>query len=176
MEPNPWPPSNAKLFVRSDAFGRLVLEVVDGLARRYPHMDFTDAAAQLFAWFDAKVSKNRRFINSRRFPTLSSFKAYLRQSAFNAGRLAARQRQQQAQIESLPPDEPIAVQRLSSEQRAMLQDQADKLPEPHKSVFERKFFDEDDCSMIASILGRTEKEVHKLYEEAVDLLVDCWRS
>lgn len=175
MNPMSWPPPNAKEFVRSEAFGQLVLEAVDGLARRYPQMDFTDAAAHLFSWFDAKTSKNRRFINSRRFPTISSFKAYLRQSAFNAGRLAARERQLHARIESLSADEPIASGQLSAEQLATLQDQAEKLPEPHKSIFERKFFDEEDCSIIASILGKTEREIHRLYEEAIDLLVDCWR-
>lgn len=175
MDQGDWPPPNARAFVRSEDFGRLVLETVGALAGRYPQMDFSDAAAHIFAWFDGKTSKNRRFINSRRFPTLSSFKAYVRQSAFNAGRLAARQRQQRARIESLPPDEPIAAGQLSAEQRALLQDQADKLPEPHKSVFERKFFDEEDCAMIASILGKTEREIHRLYEEAIDLLIDCWR-
>jgi hypothetical protein len=169
--PEEWPPTGGKDFIRSDEFGRMLLKVVSDLSARYPQIDFTDAVAHVFAWFDRKLSKNRRYINSRRFANKSSFLAYLRQSVWNAGRIAARQRQRSQQVEALPADRPIVADKISQEELDTLLSKVESLPEPHKSVFERRFFEEDSSQWIASCTGRTEEEVESLYTEAIDLLI-----
>ena len=79
-----WPPDNGKEFIRDDEFGEIVLTWCEQLGQRYPQMDFSDAASQVFSWFDRKLSKNRRFINASRFRTRSAFVAYVRQCVWNA--------------------------------------------------------------------------------------------
>lgn len=168
-----WPPSNGANFIRSESFGQLLVELSCQYADRYPTMDFTDAVSHVFAWFDGKLAKNRRFINSRRFPTFSAFKSYVRQSLWNAALLAQRKRQRREEIEALPVDANAVRATLESPQELdRLLDLVEALPEPHKTVFERYFLDEEDPSYLASILGKTEDEIHRLYEEAVDMLDD----
>lgn len=48
----------------------------------------------------------------------------------------------------------------------------ESLPEPYKTVFHYAFFDEEDISMVASILDLTEGMVISLYEDAVDMLAE----
>lgn len=172
MSVESWPPQDGKQFVHSDGFGALLLDVVSNLSDKYPKIDFTDATAIVFAWFDGKLAKNRRFINSRRFPTLSAFRAYVKQSVWNAGRLTERQRSRRSSVEAVSVDDSIAVVSLTAEERTALLDQADRLPYPHKDVFERAFFNEEDLSFIASVLGKSEDEIHQLYEEAIDMLME----
>lgn len=165
-----WPPEDGREFIRSDAFGELLVSVTIRLATHYPKMDFSDAVAMVFVWFDGKLSENRRFINSRRFPTYSAFNAYLRQAVWNAARLTMRQRRQLEAIESGPIDEAIPSTELGPEERVRLIEMVDGLTEPHKTVFYRYFFEEEDLAMIASILNLPEGKVHQVYEEAVDIL------
>ncbi len=165
-----WPPENGKTFIRSSVFGVMIVELTHQLARRYPKMDFTDAVAQVFAWFDLKLSENRRFINARRFPTIGAFRAYLRQCLWNSARLAMRKRHRRETIEALPADQPIISTEMRAEDRVQLLEMVDGLPEPHKTVFHKFFFDEEDLAMIASILDLTEEQAQRIYEEAVDML------
>lgn len=166
-----WPPNNGAKFIRSESFGQLLVELSCQYADRYPSMDFSDAVSHVFAWFDGKLAKNRRFINSRRFPTLSAFKSYLRQSLWTAALLAQRKRQRREEIEALPVDANAVLAKLESSQELdCLLDLVEALPEPHKTVFERFFFDEEDPSHLTSVLGKTDDEIHRLYEEAVDML------
>ena len=165
-----WPPENGRDFVRSDDFGRMIVALTRDLAARYPTMDFTDAVAHVFMWFDGKLSMNRRFINPRRFPTQQSFQAYLRQAVWNAARLAERTRKRRQDIEALPINRPIVSAPMGPESRVQLLEMVEGLSEPHKTVFYKLFFDEEDVAMIASILGFTEEHVHRLFEEAVDML------
>ena len=58
----------------------------------------------------------------------------------------------------------------SSQELDHLLDLVAALPEPHKTVFERFFFDEEDPGYLASTLGKSEDEIHRFYEEAVDML------
>jgi RNA polymerase sigma factor (sigma-70 family) len=168
---DPWPPIDGVKFIRSEAFGELLIELSKQFGRRYPGMDFSDAISHVFAWFDRKLSKNRRFINSRRFPTYNAFRAYLKQSLWNAGLLAQRQRQRREEIEALPFDSKAVVAKIENPQELdRLLDLVENLSEPHKTVFERYFFDEEDPSHLASILDKTEEEIHRIYEEAVDML------
>lgn len=166
-----WPPSDGKKFIRSDAFGELLILLVNQLTKRYPKMDFTDAVAQVFAWFDRKLSRNRRFINRRRFPSVNGFMAYLKQSLWNAARLSERERRRREYIEALVVEQQIVPQKASAEDIATLAEMVETLPEPNKTVFHRVFFDEEDLSMIASALDLTEQIVFKLYEDALDMLV-----
>ncbi len=168
--PAKWPPKDGKKFIRSEGFGLMLVELTTDLASRYPRLDFSDAVAHVFAWFDRKLSKNRRFINTRRFPTVAAFKAYLRQAVWNAARLAMRQRRQREAIEALPIDQPIVSKEMRPDDRLQLIEMVEGLPEPHKTVFHKFFFDEENLAMIASILNLTEARVEQLYEEAVDML------
>lgn len=171
-----WPPSDGKQFIRSDAFGEMLISLVCQLALRYPRMDFTDAVAQVFAWFDRKLSRNRSFINKRRFPSVNAFIAYLTQSLFNAARLTERERRIHEHIELLAVERQIVPQKATPEDLAILDEIVEALPEPHKTVFRRLFFDEEDMSMTASILNMTEAMIIRLYEEAIDMLEELISS
>ena len=85
--------------------------------------------------------------------------------------MAQRKRQRREEIEALPVDTNAVLAATESPRDLdRLLDLVEGLPEPHKTVFERYFFNEEDPDVIASILGLTEDEVHRLYEEAVDML------
>jgi hypothetical protein len=166
----PWPPKDGKAFIRSDVFGRMLLESVYTLAMRHVGLDFSDAVAQVFIWFDQKLSRNRRFINERRFPTSDSFKAYLRQAVYNAGLLAERKRLREGIVEELSDRLPIASTAMGPDQRVELLDAIDSLPEPHKTVFYRLAVEHEDTSMVASIEGLPEDRIVQLFEEALDMV------
>ena len=53
-----WPPDDGRRLIRSEYFGELLVGLVGQLSVRYPHMDFTDAVAQVFAWLDAKLARD----------------------------------------------------------------------------------------------------------------------
>jgi hypothetical protein len=170
MESRQWPPEDGKEFIRSEAFGALLVDLTSRMAAHYPAMDFTDAVAQVFVWFDRKLSVNRRFINSRRFPTLGAFKAYLRQAVWNAARLTMRERRRRQAVEVLPLDRAVLPAAKTADERVRVLELVEALPEPHKTIFYRIFFDEEDLPMIASIHNLTEARVEQLFEEAVDML------
>src|SRR5580704_6506989 len=109
-----WPPADGREFVKSDDFGAIVVHEAVKYAERYPKLDFTDGAAQVFTWFSHKLAKNRRFINKRRFPTADSFIAYIRHAIWNASRMSERTRQRRQQIAALPVERPIAAEHLSA--------------------------------------------------------------
>jgi hypothetical protein len=167
-----WPPQDGKEFIRSNEFGKILISLVRQFTYRYPQMDFTDAVAHVFTWFDKKLSINRRFINSRRFPTVAAFRAYVRQSIWNAALITQRERQRHKQIEAPSGRQALIVRVIDPEERAMALEAVESLPEPHKTVFNSFFFDEQDLCMLASIIDRTEAEIHQLYVEAVDMLRD----
>jgi DNA-directed RNA polymerase specialized sigma24 family protein len=133
-------------------------------------MDFSDAVSHVFAWFDGKLAKNRRFINSRRYPTFGAFKAYLRQSLWNAAILAQRKRRRREEIET-PSIDPNALAKMDSQMEIdILLDLVNDLPEPHKTVLERIFFDEGDPNNIAGALDMSIDDLYRYYEEAIDML------
>ena len=167
-----WPPENGLSFIRSNEFGNIVLAWCNELTERYPKKDFTDAASHVFDWFDRKLKKNRRFINSRRFHTKHAFVAYIRQCVWNAARLAERQRKRRDEILALPVDEPIADSDLSLEQIDELLDAISQLPLPHKDILEKMIFDEYKVEMLAKIYNVSESQVQEWYEEAIDMLSD----
>jgi hypothetical protein len=165
-----WPPEDGREFIRSNAFGEMLLELASTLAAREKSLDFSDAVAQVFVWFDRTLSRNRRFINERRFPSRDSFKAYLKQALYNAGLLAERRRRREGFIEELSDDLPIASTAMGPEQRVEFLDLLDSLPEPHKTIFYRLAFENEDPALVASIHDLSEEEVYRLYEEAVDMV------
>lgn len=166
----PWPPPNGIDFVRSNAFGRLLVDIVSDHTRRYPRLDFSDAVAVVFDWFDRKLKQNRRFINARRFPSLRSFQAYLRQAVWNAALQAEKKRQRREQVVPLPIDRFSSPGRVDPAKLDKILESVDALPEPHKTVFHRFFLDEDDPALIAGSLGLSEEEFWAAYEEAIDML------
>jgi hypothetical protein len=165
-----WPPVNGKEYIKSEAFGRLLVRLTTELAQHYSYMDFTDAVAMVFAWFDQKLKTNRRFINKRRFSSEKAFIAYLKQAIWNAARLTERQRIREHQVNALSADQVLLYEEASPEELSKLHEIVEKLPDPHKTVFQRFFFEEDDPVMIASILDMSESQVHSLFEEATDML------
>ena len=52
----------------------------------------------------------------------------------------------------------------------------DQLEEPHKTIFNRYFFDEDPLYLIAGAMDMDEEEAQKIYEEAVDQLMTLARK
>ena len=167
-----WPPSEGKTFIRGAEFGAELINLTREYERRYPGMDFTDAVARVFAWFDGKLGKNRRFINRVRFPTRSAFRSYLRSAIWNAALMAKRDRQRFNSIDALPVDLPVASWGSDPEERLGLRELVERLPEPHRSVFEHYLLDDKDASGISAKLGRTEEEIVRIYEEAVDLVAE----
>jgi len=165
-----WPPEDGKDFIRSDLFGRMLVGLTQRLAASHSNLDFSDAVAQVFVWFDRKLSKNRRFINQRRFPSLESFRAYLGQSIVNAALLSERRRRREGEVVELSADLPIASTALGPEQRVELLDMVETLPEPQKTILFKLAVDNEDSAMVAGILDLSEDEVIQLFEEAVDKL------
>src|SRR5262245_10654451 len=100
-----WPPSGGLEFARSREFGELLIETGNQLAKKYPRIDFTDAVAHVDQWLDGRLVKEPDFLNLARFPTLSAFRAYVKQAVWNAGRIAARKRKRNEPLEALPVNE-----------------------------------------------------------------------
>jgi hypothetical protein len=168
--PMAWPPAHGPRFIRGDAFGRLLLQVVEQLVRKYPGRDFTDGAAQVFAWFDAKLKQNRRFINGQRFPTESAFRAYLRQAVWNTSRQAERSRRKGGAVQALPSDQKLASSAPGPQQLAALRESVAALAEPFKRVLELLFFEGKELDWIADSLHKTRRQIAQLYDEAIDRL------
>ena len=168
--PTPWPPAHGPRFIRGDAFGHMLLEVVEQLVRKYPGRDFTDGAAQVFAWFDAKLKQNRRFINGQRFPTESAFRAYLRQAVWNTSRQAERRRRKGGTVQALPSDQKLASSAPGPQQLAALRESVAALAEPFKGVLEWFFFEGKELDWIANSLHKTRRQIAQLYDEAIDRL------
>ena len=139
-EAEAWPPPNGTRFIRGEAFGRLLLGVVAELAAKYPANDFTDGAAQVFAWFDGKLKQNRRFINGRRFPTEAAFRAYLRQAVWNAARMAERRRRKGKEVQALPAGRSLVSSAPGPEQLAALHESVQALEPRYRDILELLFF------------------------------------
>jgi DNA-directed RNA polymerase specialized sigma24 family protein len=135
-------------------------------------MDFTDAVANVFAWFDGKLSVDPGFISVVKFPTHGSFLAYLRQATWNAARLTERERKRHQHIESLPDGPGIIVRQVQPEELSLLLEAVDSLDEPHKTIFHRYFVDEENLDMLASTYGLSEQQIYDIYTEAVDILAE----
>ena len=163
-----WPPVVGGKYVRSEAFGQALLDIARRLAEKYSHMDFTDAVAQVFEWFDRRLQRESDFLNADRFPTSNAFRAYLRQSLWNAARAAERKRSNRRRIEALSAERPMTSGDLAPEERDQLLDLVEQLCEPHKSIFMKVFFEETETQEVASIFDRTQEEVHQIFVEAVD--------
>ena len=66
LHENPWPPTDGRVYITSDAFGLLLLELVEWFVERYIHMDFSTALARhVFVWFDGKLAKDPNFLEPR---------------------------------------------------------------------------------------------------------------
>lgn len=75
-------------YVKSHAFGALVLEEAESLTREQG-TDFTEAVARTFMWFDKRVARESDFIAAR-FPTRANLKAYVRKALVNENRRTLR--------------------------------------------------------------------------------------
>lgn len=180
-----WPPVDAPLYIRSDAFARLVISLVEDLASKYSEMDFSDAVASLFTWLDTKLETERDFINVIRFPSERAFVAYLRQAAWNVGRVAARQRRQEGLISELPSEfEPVSPD-ASPEVLAMIQECKERLPHLQRRTYELWVQEDipeeyhcDRLPYVTSIMQAhnesfTEQDILELYAKACDALYLC---
>jgi len=172
-----WPPSDGRQYVKSDQFGSILVEEAISLIQLYPELEFTDSVATVFVWFSRRLNRNASFINKRRFPTSSFFRAYLRQSLFNAARRAQRERKRGQELSAAAVDEPIVdTPKLGIEDKERLLELLEQLEEPLKSVFESIFFEETDISLVASRLDLEEFEVAELFGQALDELNRLSRS
>jgi DNA-directed RNA polymerase specialized sigma24 family protein len=163
-----WPPTDGGQYIRSEPFGHALLDIARRLAEKYRHMDFTDAVAQVFEWFEQRLNREPDFLSTGRFPTANAFRAYLRQALWNAARAAERKRSNRRRIEALAAEQPITSGELAIDERDQLLDLVEQLHEPHKSIFTKIFFDETEPQAVASIFDRTEEDVIRIYVEAVD--------
>jgi len=166
----PWPPEDGPSFVRSDRFGTLVIEIARSLTERYRTMDFTDAAARVFAWFDQRLAADRDFISEARFPSLSSFRAYVRQAIWNDARRAARAERSRQRAELRHRQQATEKRAVLPEEAGALAEQLDRLPEPHRSVTTGLLLTGQEVGDVAGALGLSITEVQQIYEAAIDML------
>ncbi len=177
MTENQWPPKDGRSYVHSEDFGELVVHELNRLLETHPRLDLADAAAIVFQWFNSKLNANRNFISRRKFPSMSSFRAYVRQMLYNAGMYAIRLRSKDRDLSEVPESEAIVDSPTASLQRKEeLLTLVEKLEEPHKTIFSRFFFDEEDLYLIATAMDITEENAHAIYEEAVDRIRDAARK
>ena len=174
MTEHEWPPKDGKRFIRSLEFGNIVLEWCGKLTKRFPTMDFTDAASHVFYWFDNKLKKNRRFINGRRFKSRRMFISYVRQCVWNASLQAQRQRKRFNKIEALSSDDRIVdVGKDDWLLFEKLEACINKLAAIEKSVIERVIFEDFTFDELSAILDKPFVEVHEIYISAIDKIADC---
>jgi hypothetical protein len=166
-----WPPIDGQRFIRSDDFGGRLLALAQRLARHFPDGDFAYGAAQVFAWFDRTLKRNRRFINARRFRTRARFDAYVHAMLKNAARLAHRREEHAPYLEEMPAAPPIAAGGPPPEVAADLRERIAALPPlPRRVLWLLLFEEESDVVSVARELGIPVRRVRRLFEKALDLL------
>ena len=165
-----WPPKDGASFVRSGDFGSLVVKIAKSLTEQYRSMDFTNAVARLFVWFDDKLKIEGDFINASRFPSLSSFRAYIRKAIWNDARRTARSEANRHVAERRHGTRSPTKETKSAENAGMLSELIDQLPEPHCSITRGLLLAADDVASLAQTLGISESDVQQLYEESIDML------
>lgn len=164
-----WPPDDGRQFIKGDAFALMLLDLAQQYSRRIPHMDFSDAVAHAFLWFDQRLDKEPDFISAQRFATRGAFRRYVGQIILNSGRLAQRQMSRAQRL-----DEVEFLARpaggLSPEERATVHEAVEKLEEPYRSIIERYFLGDEDLAMVVSALGYPAADAQALFIEALDRL------
>ena len=165
-----WPPADGKNYIRSDEFGNLVLEIAVHLMERYPTLDFSNAVARVFVWFDAKLHADSRFISADRFRSRFAFRAYVRQSLWNDARRTARDQRTRRELQAADELERMAAKELGPEDAATLHDEVRRLPLPHLMIVEWLVFESAEVAFVAEALSLSEEEVTSLFEEALEIL------
>jgi hypothetical protein len=174
-----WPPARADEYFRGEAFGRLMLEVVQFLTKRYSRIDFTDAVATAFVWFARRGEQDSGFLRSGKFPNPNAFRAYVRQSLWNAARAAARNRLARQKLQSPVQGTELVSPDLSPLWLAAFHECRDRLPDPFRRVFDL-MQDEDDPpgglsrdQWAATILDWDAERVDRAYKEACHRIRQC---
>ncbi len=142
-------------------------------------MDFTDAVALVFAWFDDKVrKKDVDFINAERFPSRSAFVAYIRHAIWNAARLSERQQARRGSIELSSLDDSVLTQLQNSEvaspspeEHLILAELVDELEEPHRTIIREIVFSRTPLFELSEILRLSVRRLGKALDEAIDILM-----
>jgi hypothetical protein len=144
-------------------------------------MDFTDAVATAFVWFERRGEADNAFLRSGRFPTISAFRAYVRQALWNAARAAERNRKARKEL-SPPADESEFVSPgISPVWLAAFHECRDRLPEPYRRVFELMQDDDDPPGGLtrdtwaASVLGADADWIDHVYGEACSRIRQCMK-
>jgi hypothetical protein len=168
----PWPPSDARAFVQSETFGKLLLELVDLVGSRYTKMNFADAVAHVFVWIDGKLDRDPKFLSSERFRSATAFLAYLRQAVWNAARLTEREQERyERRLEPLDLDRQVPDGDDTPEQAAVLAERLASLPGQQGSVLTRLIRDVDvTTESLASEMNVSVEQINRWFEEAVDAL------
>lgn len=174
-----WPPERADEYFQNDTFGNLMLEIVQHLTEKYRHIDFTDAVATAFVWFERRGREDPDFLRAGKFPTIGAFRAYVRQSLWNSARAAERNRR--AHKELNPPDDgaELVSAEVSPLWLAAFHECCDHLPEPFRSVFDL-MQDEDDPpgglsrdKWAAAVLDMNVDQFDHAYGEACNRIRKC---
>ncbi|MCZ6835796.1 MAG: hypothetical protein O7G85_08485 [Planctomycetota bacterium] len=159
------------MYIQSDDFGNLILELSAYLTRSYPSIDFTNAVARVFVWFDAKLRAEPGFISQMRFPTPSAFRAYVRQSIWNDGRRTERDERARPSHQRLDAAREATSRDPEPSSVAMAREQLRRLPLPHLMIVERIVFEDSDPAELAEELALTREEVTSLLEEGLELMI-----
>lgn len=161
----PWPPEAG--FLASDLFGRTLISLAECMAREYPGLDFSDAVALVFDWFDRKAVGEPDFLDHPRFEDALKFIAYLQRSLLNAARQAYRKRRRDERIRAQAVDESPANWQPSSD-FIRLWDYLDRLPWLHREVLEDLLFHGRSLEDVAAARPQTRREIDVIFREAVD--------
>ena len=178
-----WPPDDGHSFIRSEEFASHLLRLVERMVVKYPSMDFSDGVAHVFAWFDAKLSQDKDFINNERFKTNSRFWSYTRQAVWNSALHAQRQRRQRKRLEPLRVEElqNWKDSHMGPMNEALFEERVEQLsnqlPGDLKEIFLRVVLEDDllenegELAVLLSRLGLGDaEELGAKFEEALDII------
>ena len=174
-----WPPYRADEYFRSERFGEVTISIVRMLTQKYPAIDFSDAVATTFVWFERTGNENPDFLRSGRFPTEAAFRAYVRQALWNAARAAARSRASRKELVDPGDGSHLVSPEVSPAWLAAFHECRDRLPPGLQRILEFMHDENDPPNGLsrdewaASVLGCTSDEVDRGYMRACDLIRIC---
>jgi hypothetical protein len=174
-----WPPERADQYFRSEAFGKVMLEIVQLLTKRYRHIDFSDAIATAFVWFESRGKKDPEFLRAGKFPTFGAFRAYVRQALWNSARAAERNRRAHKELNAPEMDSELVSPCVSPVWLAAFHECRDRLPKTLRSVFDimQDEIDPPDGlsrdAWAALVMNLDAEQVDHAYREACNRIRQC---
>ena len=161
-----WPPPDGDAFIRSERFGALIVDLAAELMVRNPSMDFTNAVARVFVWFDERAAEEPGFL-ARRFDGIRALRAYVRRALLNDARRTERQKRLEEPLGTSEPAqegrEPMGAVDLRHLREAMA-----TLPMEQQRVLMAIVVENRRVKDVAEMLGLHRKKVSRLFAEALD--------